>query len=141
LLGGLILAIQWRDSYAIGIKEIDDQHMQLFEAIDKLFTACAQGKGKEEVGNTLTFLEDYTKVHFNDEQKLHIKYAYPEKTAHRDIHEKFLGSLSLLKKQFEEEGAGVLFISTVNKTVLDWLIRHIGNSDKEFATFVKQQQK
>ncbi|MHB8062304.1 MAG: bacteriohemerythrin [Ruminiclostridium sp.] len=133
------MAIQWRNSYAIGIKEIDDQHKKLFEAIDKLFTACAQGKGKEEVGNTLTFLEDYTKVHFSDEQKLHIKYDYPEKASHRDIHEKFLKNFSELKKQFEKEGAGVLFISTVNKTVLEWLIQHIGNSDKAFAAYVKQQ--
>jgi len=135
------LAIQWRDSYAIGIKEIDDQHKKLFEAIDKLFIACSQGKGKEEVGNTLAFLEDYTKVHFADEQELHIKYNYPEKTSHKGIHETFLKSFDQLKKQFEEEGASVLFISTVNRTVVDWLIHHIGNLDKAFATFVKQQQK
>jgi hemerythrin len=135
------LAIQWRDSYAIGIKEIDDQHKQLFEAIDKLFTACAQGQGKIEVGNTLTFLEDYTKKHFSDEQKLHIKFDYPEKNSHKDIHENFLKNLSKIKKQFEDEGAGVLFISNVNKTVLDWLIHHIGNLDKAFATFVKKQDK
>jgi hemerythrin len=140
LLGGLILAIRWRDSYAIGIKEIDDQHKQLFMAIDKLFTACAQGKGNEEVGNTLVFLEDYTKVHFDDEQKLHNKYNYPERTSHKDNHEKFLKDLSKLRAQFNEEGTGVLFISTVNKAVLDWLIHHIGNSDKAFATFVKQQK-
>lgn len=135
------MAIQWRDSYAIGIKEIDDEHKQLFAAIDKLFTACSQGKGKEEVGNTLTFLEDYTKVHFTDEQKLHIKYEYPEKNTHKDIHDNFLKDLDALKKQFKEEGASVLFISTVNKKVVDWLIHHIGNSDKAFASFVKKQQK
>jgi diadenylate cyclase len=129
-----------RHRAAIGIKEIDDQHKELFDAIDKLFIACAQGKGKEEVGNTLLFLEDYTKVHFADEQKLHIKYNYPEKASHKVIHDNFLKHLAELKKQFEEGGAGVLFVSTVNKTVLDWLIQHIGNADKAFATFVKQQQ-
>ena len=141
MLGGLILAIQWRDSYAIGIKEIDDQHKQLFDAIDKLFIACAEGKGKQEVGNTLLFLEDYTKVHFSDEQQLHIKYNYPERLAHKAVHENFLKHLVKLKQQFEEEGAGVLFVSTVNKTVLEWLIKHIGNLDKAFAAFVKQQEK
>ncbi len=135
------MAIQWRDSYAIGIKEIDDQHKKLFDAIDKLFIACAEGKGKQEVGNTLLFLEDYTKVHFADEQKLHIKYNYPERISHKTIHDNFLKHLVKLKQQFEEEGAGVLFVSTVNKTVLDWLIQHIGNLDKAFATFVKQQDK
>lgn len=135
------MAIQWRDSYAIGIKEIDDQHKQLFDSIDKLFEACNQGKGKEEVGNTLDFLEDYTKVHFSDEQKLHQKYNYPEATSHRAIHENFLLHMTELKKQFEKEGASVLFVSTVNKSVLNWLLKHIGSLDKEFATFVKAQSK
>jgi len=141
LLRGLTLAIQWRESFAIGIKEIDDQHKKLFEAIDKLFTACTQGKGKEEVGNTLKFLKDYTIVHFNDEQQLHIMHNYPERISHRKLHDDFLKNLESLKKQFDEEGAGVLFISTVNKTVLDWLIKHIGSSDKAFAANVKEQQK
>jgi hemerythrin len=132
------MAIQWRDSYAIGIKEIDDQHKKLFEAIDKLFTACSQGKGKQEVSSTLLFLENYTKVHFTDEQKLHVKYNYPERIAHRNVHDNFLKHLDKLKKQFEEEGAGVAFISTLNKTVLDWLIHHIGNMDKAFAAYVNQ---
>lgn len=134
-------AIQWRDSYAIGIKEIDDQHKQLFDAVDKLFAACSQGKGKEEVGNTLKFLEDYTKVHFTDEQQLHIKHNYPERINHRNVHENFLKTFEQLKKDFEEKGAGVLFISTVNKLFLDWLIKHIGSMDKAFAAFVKEQQK
>ncbi len=131
------MAIEWRESFAIGIKEIDEQHKKLFEAVDKLFTACSQGKGKEEVGNTLLFLEEYTKVHFADEQKLHIRHNYPEKNSHKDAHDKFLVVLSDLKKQFEEKGADVVFISTINKTVLNWLLQHIGNSDKAFATFVK----
>lgn len=135
------MAIQWRESYAIGIKEIDDQHKQLFEAIDKLFSACTLGQGKEEVGNTLKFLEEYTIVHFTDEQKLHIKHNYPERVTHRKIHDNFLKEFGGLKKQFDEEGASVLFVSTVNKTVLDWLIKHIGSMDKAFAAYVKGQQK
>lgn len=134
------MAIQWRESYAIGIKEIDDQHKQLFDAIDKLFNACAQGKGKEEVGNTLKFLEDYTKVHFTDEQQLHIKHNYPERIMHRGVHDNFLKTFDGLKRQFEQEGASVLFVSTVNKTVLDWLIKHIGSLDRDFAAFVKGQK-
>jgi len=134
------MAIQWRDSYSIGIREIDDEHKKLFEAIDKLFIACSQGKGKQEVGNTLLFLEDYTKVHFSDEEKLHIKYNYPERVYHKNVHDNFLKQLVALKQQFEDEGAGVLFVSTVNKTVLDWLIQHIGNMDKAFAAYLNQQK-
>ncbi len=134
-------AIQWRESYAIGIKEIDDQHKQLFDAVDKLFSACSQGKGKEEVGNTLKFLEDYTKVHFSDEQQLHIKHNYPERINHKNIHENFLKNFEKLKDEFNEKGAGVLFVSTVNKLFLDWLIKHIGSMDKAFAAYVKEQQK
>lgn len=130
------MAIKWRESLAIGISEIDEQHKKLFEAIDRLFTACTQGKGKLEVVNTIKFLEDYTIVHFTDEQELHKKYNYPEKDAHRKVHENFLASFAKLKEQFEQEGASPFFISTVNKQVVDWLIQHIGKADKAFAVFV-----
>jgi hemerythrin len=131
------MAIQWRESLAIGVKEIDDQHKKLFEAIDKLFIACSQGKGKEEVGNTIKFLEDYTIVHFTSEQEMHKKYNYPEREAHKKIHEKFLQSFTELKEHFEREGASVLFIQRVNRQVVDWLVHHIGNQDKAFSSYAK----
>jgi len=134
-------SIQWRESYAIGIKQIDDQHKQLFDTVDKLFTACSQGKGKEEVGNALKFLEEYTKVHFRDEQQLHAQYNYPERFIHKEVHDNFLKTFTELQNEFNEKGAGVLFVSTVNKLFLDWLIKHIGSMDKAFAAFVKGQQK
>ena len=130
------MAIQWRESLAIGIKEIDDEHKELFAAIDKLFTACQQGKGKTEVENTIKFLEDYTVKHFTAEQKLHIKHDYPHRVAHREIHDRFLENFKALKKQFDEQGASILFISTINKTVVDWLVKHIGSADKAFAAHV-----
>lgn len=134
------MAIQWRESLAIGIDEIDNQHKQLFEAIDKLFTACSQGKGRQEVANTINFLEDYTIKHFTDEENYHIRSNYPERVAHKQIHDKFLKNFQNLKQQFENEGPSIIFVSTINKTVVDWLINHIGQADKAFGEYMKNKK-
>lgn len=134
------MAIQWRESLAIGIDEIDNQHKQLFEAIDKLFTACSQGKGRQEVSNTIDFLEDYTIKHFTDEENHHIRSSYPERVAHKQIHDKFLKNFQNLKQQFENEGPSIIFVSTINKTVVDWLINHIGQADKAFGEYMKNKK-
>ena len=53
------MAIEWSDTYATGIEQIDNQHKELFKAVDRLLSACNGGKGKEEVGKLMDFLKDY----------------------------------------------------------------------------------
>ncbi|MCX7923752.1 MAG: bacteriohemerythrin [Clostridia bacterium] len=134
------MGVQWKDSLAIGVGEIDNQHKQLFEAVDKLFTACTERKGKEEVGNTVKFLEDYVVTHFNDEEKIMQNCDYPQYDAHKQQHEQFIKDFSELKNRFEEEGPTVYFVSNINRTVVDWLIKHIGSSDKALGAFLKAKQ-
>ena len=53
------MAIKWSPEYAIDVEIIDNQHKELFNAVNNLLEACSQGKGKEEAGKILQFLENY----------------------------------------------------------------------------------
>ena len=133
------MALEWRDSFVTGIQEIDDQHKELFQIINKLFDACSQGKGKDEVKNVIDFLSDYVVRHFATEESLQQQYNYPEYDAHKKLHEDFINEFSDIKKEFEAQGATPMFVMQVNRRVVDWLIMHIGRVDKELGKFLKDK--
>lgn len=131
------MAIEWRTSYEIGIKKIDLQHKELFDKINDLLEACNAQKGKQEVFNTIKYLGNYVVTHFSDEEKLQKENDYPEYTNHKAAHDRFIKEYENLKGKLESEGVSLNFVITVNRVVIDWLIKHIGSADRAFADYLK----
>lgn len=129
--------MKWDENLATGIAEIDSQHRELIERVNKLLEACTQGKGKEEVGGVIKFLGDYVVTHFGTEERYMAQYAYPEAAAHKRQHDDFVKTFTDLKSQFEAGGPSLQFVTRVNRTVVDWLINHISKSDKALGVYLK----
>ncbi|MCX7745281.1 MAG: bacteriohemerythrin [Clostridia bacterium] len=130
------MGIEWKESYAVGVKAIDEQHKELFAKVNQLFEACNHGKGREEINNTIKFLEEYVVVHFNAEQELMNKNSYPAFEEHKSQHQQFIKNFSELKSKIELEGATIHTVMLLNRSVVDWLVKHIGNSDKALGKFL-----
>lgn len=135
------MGIEWRQSLSTGIEEIDNQHKELFDRVNKLFDSCNQHKGKEEVGEIVKFLEDYVVTHFRDEEKIMEKYSYPEIKPHKELHQQFIKDFLTLKDCFQKEGPTTHFVITMNRTVVDWLIKHVGNIDKSLGKYILENKK
>jgi hemerythrin len=131
------MGIQWTPEFSVGLEEIDEQHKELFNRINVLLNACNQGQGKQIVGETIDFLEQYVKNHFGSEEKQMIKFAYPEYLPHRKEHQQFIESFSEIKERFEEDGPGLHIVVLTNKIVVDWLKNHIIMTDTKLGSFLK----
>ncbi|TDA70564.1 MAG: bacteriohemerythrin [Clostridia bacterium] len=129
--------MQWSNSLATGVGEIDSQHKELIERVNKLLEACNQGRGKEEVGGIIKFLEDYVVTHFGTEERFMARYAYPEAAAHKQQHAEFVKNFGELKSQFAADGPSLQFVMRVNRVVVDWLINHISKVDKALGAYLK----
>ncbi len=127
----------WRDSLKIGVTLIDSEHRELCDRIDRLFAACSQGKGRDEIVKTLEFLESYTIKHFSDEEKLQRSSSYPKVAEHKAMHEFFIKKIADLKKDIVEHGASVGVVSQTNYFLMDWLLNHIQKVDTELANYIK----
>lgn len=127
----------WKDDLATGVKEIDYEHKQLCDAIDRLLEACKTGKGRNEVNNTVSFLYDYTKQHFAHEEKIQKRSGYPKCAEHKKLHEGFVSSLLNLKEDIILNGVGINTVSELNSLLLGWLINHIKRVDKEIGEYAK----
>lgn len=133
------MKIEWTEDLAVGVGNIDEQHQELFRRFNRLLEACSSGCGKEEIGSTLLFLNDYVRTHFREEEKLQIAHAYPEYTAHHEQHKIFMNKLEKFKKEMMAGGATLSLTIATNSLLIDWLVNHIANMDKKIGTFIRQQ--
>ena len=116
---------------------IDREHRELFRAINRLLDACGQGQGRTVLKDTVTFLNDYVKKHFSDEENLQKKSNYPGLPAHRQFHEKYRRQLADVSRSIEAEGATIKAIGDLNQ-LAGILISHIRREDKRLAAYLKE---
>ena len=133
------MAIQWTEDLAVGVREIDEQHKELFRMINQMLEACNQGKGKSVLTELLGFLENYVVDHFGTEEKLMQQYDYPDYLSHKDHHGQFIKSFKELKDEMEKTGPGTHIVIMTNRVVVGWLNSHIRNVDKLLGAFLKDK--
>jgi hemerythrin len=125
----------WKDSFALGIPNIDKQHRELCDQIDRLFEAGSKGKGSDEVMNVLSFLEQYTVKHFADEETLQQQIKYPHYQSHKQKHAEFISKIAKLKKEATEKGVNIALVISLNQMISSWLIEHIKSTDSDYAKY------
>ncbi len=129
--------MSWTQSLSVGVPIIDEQHKMLFDKADKLFEAGKNHQAKEYIGELLSFLEDYTKRHFADEERYMISLKYPGLNQQKAAHAEFIRQLAKLRSEYAASGGNLLVILNANQLVLQWLTQHISNMDRKIGQFAK----
>lgn len=129
---------EWNNSLSVGIQEIDNQHRQLIKKLNELAEYIQQKKGKDKIGTTLRFMNDYSKIHFSTEEEYMIKYEYPGLEKQKREHEKFKGTVDKLIRELGKEKDMEFFASQVQRFLIDWLILHIKTVDLKFGEFLEE---
>lgn len=88
-----------------GNQLIDSEHRQLFDAINALMDACAQGAGRTKINETVQFLNSYVSKHFRDEEQLQLQSKYPGYNAHHTFHEGYKRELAAAANPDRRGGA------------------------------------
>jgi hemerythrin len=131
------MAIAWTPDLSIGIREIDEQHQEMFKQINNLLEAFDQGKGPEGVSKMIAFLENYAIEHFGAEENYMFRFKYPNDVHHRIQHRIFRRNLLNLKSRLDTEGASGSLLDATHGLVVTWLNNHIRNVDKLLGSFLK----
>jgi len=131
--------IQWKDSMAVEIDEIDTQHMQLVQLINDLYSALSLGKGKQQLNEIFDELFDYAKTHFFSEEKLMFVHGYNGYEEHKKEHERFVDEIKKYKGKFESGDSKTSI--EVAQFLKDWLINHIMKTDQQYAPYLQERVK
>lgn len=127
----------WDASYEGGVKEIDDQHRKLVDMINGLHDAMLVGEGAQLLGTLFQDLIDYTRYHFETEERLLERAGYPgigdQIKEHRSLTEHVLA----YQKRFEE-GRFKNAVETV-KFLKGWLAQHILEKDIQAMQYINRK--
>jgi hemerythrin len=132
--------MEWTEKLSTGISTIDSQHQELFKRINNLVIAIKQHRCKDEIDNTIKFLDDYARVHFSEEEKHMHETGYAGLDEQREDHRKYLAALAALKEQASlprVQGGSYDLSATTNQVIVDWIVDHIMKLDMKFGEFLK----
>lgn len=132
------MSVQWDPALAVGHKDIDGQHRELFRRLGALVAAMEAG-GEVEIPLLFDFLEDYVTQHFAAEEKAMAATAYPGANVHAAAHARFMREFGELRALYDANGA-TSGVSVKTRTwIEDWLRAHIQRVDHAFARHLRER--
>jgi hemerythrin len=132
------MAIEWQEELATGFEHIDAQHKEIFSMFAEFSTACNDGCANVELVNLMGFVEDYTRDHFRDEEKVMLEAEYPDLSIQRENHKSFLSEIAKLKRKVCQYAPDMGEIMEMKRLLIRWLIQHIKHLDMAYVDFLKE---
>ena len=134
--------ISWTNSLAIGIELIDDQHKHLVELTNELFKACRLGGDALDAAfkKAMSSTVDYVRFHFTIEQQMLERIKYPAYVQHKKEHDDFIKNILDATKDYADKSKRFVPNNFV-RFLKDWIVGHIGHSDKVYAAYIADQIK
>lgn len=133
------MPIEWKPYLATHVDEVDEQHKELFSKVNDLFEAAKKHKAIDEFPKTMAFLEAYASFHFSTEERCFEEHGYPLTKEHAARHAEFIANITTIKAEVTRNGVTATTIIAMNKMIVDWLINHVGGSDRAFGEFLRDQ--
>ncbi len=133
------MLLDWSDEYSVGLPRIDEQHKFFFEAAHRLHRECVADEGEHVVLETLVFLENYVRGHFQDEVVFMREHEYPRIEEHEKLHAEFLKQFLELIGEFKESGASQHLAERTGEMLQGWLVDHIAQADRAYAKHVMER--
>jgi len=122
--------MKWKDTYSVGVEEIDNQHKGLVSTLNELFDAMSVGQANDILGNIINKMIRYAVIHFETEEKYFDEFDYALSDEHKDEHDRFKDEVQHFKVGFD---AGNIVLSMeVFKFLKDWLINHMMVEDQKY---------
>jgi hemerythrin len=122
--------IKWNEELSVGLPLIDDQHKELFRLINAFYNRIADKMGKTAILQAITDLENYTLIHFSEEERMMKVAGYPYLDEHRREHMQFIETVADFRKRYD---SGRLLLSLeVSGFVKQWITNHIKKTDQQY---------
>lgn len=122
------------------IELIDRQHMVLFERINEVIAMGKRSVQKSEMETTLNLLLAYADKHFTDEEELMKCSGYININWHKEMHRWYYAEILKLIREYEVIGPSEKYRQLLEKSIINWIIKHILNVDMVMAKSINAQK-
>lgn len=125
--------IKWTDSFSVGVKDMDDQHKQLIEMINRLIEEQHVLTEPSTIAELLTGMTDYAREHFRSEEYLMAEYGYENLDSQVQSHTSFMAR-TMEFMAASDIGPNILSMALL-EYLKSWLTGHILNEDMQYKKF------
>lgn len=132
------MAMEWKEAYACGIPEIDQQHKRLFEIGNQIYTLALMhdfDRKYEKINTIMSELQAYTIYHFEFEENLIRGFGYPHMDQHELEHQSFIEKLSDMEVSALKEASDEMIIKLI-MFVSEWISNHIMIQDRKYVKYI-----
>ena len=130
------------DDCLTGMKQIDDEHRELFRILNELHELFANEFIEDKYDHTrelLDRLRDYTQCHFAHEEAYMESIAHPELELQRRQHNAFTAKISEMDAILPS-GSQQAFLDDLLQYLVTWLYRHIISSDMMIGKLIPAKE-
>lgn len=133
--------IEWHSHYELGIESIDSQHKELLAIagrLSHLLTSALEGDDiYDDMVEIVGDLTEYTKYHFDFEEKIFETLNFEFKDAHIEEHRKLIREIEALDLRALDEDQ-VTHGKKILNFLITWVFKHISGSDALYKDLFKR---
>jgi len=126
--------LQWQDRFSIGIPEVDHEHREMIQLINDLHAALGGDRSQERVEDFLGEILARISAHFALEEKQMEALGYPERSAHKQDHERLLDEIRDIMDEVSD--LGVLDEARFSARLSAWFGDHFASFDVRLHRFL-----
>jgi hemerythrin len=128
----------WKQEYSVGIEHLDSQHQQIFAIINSLYEAITEGYASHMVSEVLSTMQDYTRLHFREEERLMKLYQYPDLMEHEKAHSYLIQKNDYLMGQYKSHPVDIS--RELFQLLKNWWTGHINGMDKKYSPYLAESK-
>ncbi len=128
--------LKWTEKYTVGVKAMDEQHINLVEILNELHAAMLKGEAQSVAGPLFKNLMNYVSEHFAAEEQLMEETKFPGLAVQRAEHR----ALAAKVKEFVtlyEQGDQSMYPDLLH-FVDKWLHDHMLTVDKQYNQWLNE---
>jgi len=122
--------LQWKKEYGIGIEEVDHEHRQLIELINRMHEALNDGESRQAISAFFGDLLREISAHFVLEEKVMRDGLYRHLGPHKEDHERLLDEIREIMDAFDR--AEEIDSFELSLRLDKWFMHHFQTHDAEF---------
>ncbi|MEI8258553.1 MAG: hemerythrin family protein [Deltaproteobacteria bacterium] len=121
----------WVPDLETGIARIDEEHREMLALCEAL--AADRGANAHALG-VLDWLKQHIGGHFRAEEEQMAASGFPLASRHKAEHERLAAYMARITRDQEESGPDDDLAWVSNRLLANWLVGHIRNHDRKFAS-------
>jgi hemerythrin-like metal-binding protein len=133
--GVTIALYKWKDSFSIGLTNIDQQHRSFLSLLNDCHRQISAGKKVGSDAAIFERLKAYAAMHFRFEEDLMQSSGFPEIEQHKKQHTYFESQVAELETA--HKGGSDRTAESILSFLRDWFLKHILEQDKNYAPYVR----